>query len=217
MAKCERCGKSLVIFVHRFVQLSDKKCVCVKCYKELGFKEPSLHLKESMDISMHKTWDDIKDGKVAMESKAEVKIIRDIRYDEYSFNADELDEKFIKKYQREETDSDEYYDGMTNKEIKEIYSDGDRVYKYPFLTVYPTLKDEEDRIEIYIEDKMVGYVPEQKIKKVRKLLTNDNVDISAEIYGGDYKQIYDEDIETDYSDVKMRVDISWPVKISENE
>lgn len=55
MANCERCGRSGMGLIHGAVKFKDRKYVCVKCLKELGYDHPVkdayyLSLQTSEDI-----------------------------------------------------------------------------------------------------------------------------------------------------------------------
>ena len=99
--------------------------------------------------------------------------------------------------------NDEY-----NLSKKALVDDGyidERVYKYDPATVTAELVPEPDNpyssdaIKVVADGVHIGYVPNAKIKSVRKVLVSKNVkEISCEIYGGDYK-IVEEDEDGKYT------------------
>lgn len=90
------------------------------------------------------------------------------------------------------------YLGYTSKEIKEELIFEDRFYKYlPFkisdVELNPEFDNEFDpnAVKIVVRGYHLGYVTKSKNRKVLRLTTDSNNEIikSAEIYGGDYKDI----------------------------
>lgn len=80
---------------------------------------------------------------------------------------------------------------MTDKEIAEKYP-GQKIYKYAFinspvrLVPEPKNKTDKNAVMVMIKNCLVGYVPKEQALEVKKLLIQ-NIKISAEIVGGEYK------------------------------
>lgn len=80
---------------------------------------------------------------------------------------------------------------MTDKEIAEKYP-GQKIYKYTFinspvrLVPEPKNKADKNAVMVMIKNCLVGYVPKEQALEVKKLLIQ-NIKISAEIVGGEYK------------------------------
>lgn len=119
----------------------------------------------------------------------------------------------LNKLVKELKEYDEYYkpyDGMTNKEILESYS---RVYEIDLIPFNDIKLEKEDdnpydknAIKVLIADQSnefhhLGYIPKEKCIKVRSLLDKNDVQITAYVRGGKYKEV---DID-DYGNDKVKV------------
>ncbi|MDF2903011.1 MAG: hypothetical protein K0S25_649 [Bacillus sp. (in: firmicutes)] len=136
-------------------------------------------------------------------------------------------QKEIKKAIREEKDMgllDDPYQGMTNKEIKEITFD-EPVFQYDGLTFSKCeLKLEPDNdvdkkaIAVYVNEYKVGFVPLKGFKKGKdylyeKLTMQTNMNFMVDLHGGKYKiNRDDEHIETGQSDYKLSADVIITLK-----
>ena len=198
MAKCDNCGKSL--FLSKKVQLKDA-VICGSCSKALGvdrFTYPEV-------VSLNELNKEITIHTQTLEEKPAPK-------NEYFFLVHDLDEDFIEKYRKEETDHEDLWEGMSFNDIRETCDEDDKIYKYPELDVYLEFKestlDGNPALEVYLDDHMVGYVPKTKVNKTKKLLA-DNVDWSAELYGGDYRYLKGTYVDEWFDKVNIRVTFTW--------
>ena len=187
MAKCKKCGRGIGIF-NAGVKLSGDVPICNSCLKSLGFDPKS-------DNPAYLRYEDIKDGRAAYDQKRAARAAAC-----YEFNVhwdDEKIERILEKYQREYTSPEDRYDGMTKQDIKEMGMPGEKFFKYPPLDVYVELK--EDKIDgkaailVYLldgdETKLIGYAPKTKAKKILQILSEHDVQMSAELSGGDYREL----------------------------
>lgn len=207
MAKCKKCGKSL--FLKKKIQLSDAE-VCESCSTELGLDQcaypPAFK------------YEDIKDGyQTYLERQRKAAAARK----EYFFLVHDLDGEFIEKYRKENTDKEDLWDGMTFKDIRDNCYEGDKIYKYPEMKVYPDFKestlDGNPALEVYLDDHMVGYVPKTKVSKAKKLLEDENVTCTAELYGGDYQYLKGNYVEEWFDKVNIKVTFNWTEETAENQ
>lgn len=106
-----------------------------------------------------------------------------------SFREDEI----IKNFAEE---NDEY--NLPARELKEIYEDGGRVYKYDFLTAVPEIRPEPENehdpnaIAVYSDGIQIGYIKSGSTAHLRKVLKDRNIiSMKLNITGGDYKDIFD--------------------------
>ena len=206
--KCEKCGKNIGLF-NPGVTLKDGFNVCNKCMKELGFDK---------DNAKYYVWDEIRFGREKWLQYKNAKAAANYVF--LAHSDDPKVEKLLKKYQRDNTDKEDKYDGYTVRELKESCDYGTRHYEYPPLDVYAELREAEVdgklTYEIYIFDgekaALVGYPPKTKVKKIREILGKYPVCVKGEIEGGHYMQLKDNGwVETDYpdEDMKVRITLDW--------
>jgi len=124
------------------------------------------------------------------------------------------------KYQEENTDPEDIYEGKTMREFKEDGDPGDKIYKYPPLSVTPKLSafiGEDGSVEItgYIIDGydeiLVGKSAKTKNKKILKILQEESPKITGELSGGYYWTMESSGYVNDnyYDEYKMRVTFQW--------
>lgn len=186
MAKCKKCGRSLLI---GGVRLADA-VICKSCLEDLGFANRI----SSSTASLYK-WDDVKDGIRAYWDRQNAKAAA-----HYEFNVqweDPVVEEFLERYQRAWTDREDQYEGMTKKEVRETCLPGEKIFKYPPLDVDVELKpaeiDGKPAVLVYLVDVkdliLLGRAPKTKAKKIIKLLEDPSIRISAELSGGDFWEL----------------------------
>lgn len=110
------------------------------------------------------------------------------------------------------TDNDDY--SLTKKELLDEYSEGDKIFKYEFettpLEIIPEPENEHDpdAIKVVVNGTKVGYIKKGATKQVRSLLESpDFSGKSIEIYGGEYKTIYDGNIEKGDIEIGAEIEI----------
>ena len=93
------------------------------------------------------------------------------------------------------------------KQLKEDF-EGERVYKYDFLTAVPELRPEPDNeydpnaIAVYSDGIQIGYVKKGSTAHLRKVLENRKIiSIKLNISGGDYKEVFDDGINKQTSNI----------------
>ena len=110
-------------------------------------------------------------------------------------------QKRIKDAVKEEREFAELYEGWSNKEILEMYSEGERVYELNIngyseieLIPEPGNKFDPNAIKVIHEDiGHVGYVPATYCKKVKKAI-EEGYELEWKLLGGKYKYIeFDDD------------------------
>ena len=186
MAKCIKCGRGIGLF-RKAVILNDDDSICEACYRELGF-DPAT------DFSRGMRYEDIKAGRAAYVERRNAKLNA-----HYDFNVhwdDERTEKILERYQKEWTDREDRYEGMTKKELRESGSPGEKVFRYPPLDVDVELRaseiDGKPAVLVSLIDgrknPLIGYAPKTKAKKILQLIDehSESVRISAELSGGDF-------------------------------
>lgn len=114
----------------------------------------------------------------------------------------------------------EPYDGMTNKEMKEY--DGDTFYKYEKIidsnavefVMEPNNKFDPNAIAVHHNELgKIGYVPAARTATLRKFLDKSKeYTTEIEFYGGPYKRVYDEEIQTGKTNYSANVKIVTPLK-----
>lgn len=104
-------------------------------------------------------------------------------------------DEFFKKFAQENEDYK-----LTNKELKEDFQDGDRVYKYEYsfsevkLVPEPDNKYDPNAVRVEVDGCLIGYIDKAKTGRVKELLADPNFRrIELEIGGGDYKYIYEDE------------------------
>lgn len=132
-------------------------------------------------------------------------------------------QKNIKSFTKEYKESEDLYEGWTNKDILEMYSDGDKIfeldiYGYSEIELIPEPENIHDpnAIKVIHEDiGQVGYVPAGKCKQVKKAL-EEKYTLDWRLLGGKYKYIeYDDDkdkdvVKTDNYDYGIQITLSEP-------
>lgn len=111
---------------------------------------------------------------------------------------------------------------LPKKELVDIYSDGERIYKYAFSAGTVELVPEPDNpydsnaIKVLVDGHHIGYIKKGSTAKVRKQMeSGDIVSVSAQIGGGPYKQIAEDDdgeysVERDESPYYVHIKIVTP-------
>ena len=134
--------------------------------------------------------------------------------------ADEKLSKALEKYQKELTDPDDKYEGMTIYDLKESCRYGEKIYQYPLLEVQVNLKaflGEDGSVVIsgYVvdgsKDLLVGEAAKTKAKKILGILQNESPSITGELTGGKYWKLEDSGYVDDrWSDpFTLRVTLRW--------
>lgn len=118
----------------------------------------------------------------------------------------------IKSMVKEEKYSSEPYDGLSNKEILEDYSDGDKIYEVDIygsseikLVPDPQNKFDPNAIKVVHEEMGdIGYVPATSCKRVKKVLDGE-YSLNWKLIGGKSKYI-EYDVEKDKDVVRTNND-----------
>lgn len=104
-------------------------------------------------------------------------------------------DEFFKKFAQENEDFK-----LTNKELKEDFQDGDKVYKYEYtfsevkLVPEPDNKYDPNAVRVEVDGCLIGYIDKVKTGRVKELLADPNFRrVELEIGGGDYKYIYEDE------------------------
>lgn len=191
--KCERCGKAIGL-VRRGQAIADGY-VCYSCLDELGFDKSERGVKR-----WTYTYDQIKNGKSALFSPAEIRSnfeeykVHGISYDnEDGHSIQKLLGAFVK---------DEYKDDkLSSAEIKEELEYEDRVYVYPTLDISvilePTEYDGEPAVKVMGETSPlvfnhIGWIPKRDAAHVTEIINNNDYEVTAELVGGPYKYLDDD-------------------------
>lgn len=186
MAKCIRCGKSLLF---GRIKMRDAD-ICKNCIDDLGFSGKI----DNYTASCYK-WDDVKNGIQAywdrQNAKSAAKYVFNVHWD------DDRTDDILERYQKNWIAREDQYDGMSKKEIKESCVPGEKIFKYPPLDVDVELKEGEidgnQAVLVYLldgeKDPLIGYAPKTKAKKILQLLSEHNPNVSAELSGGDYREL----------------------------
>lgn len=213
--KCERCGKNIGLF-NPGVKTSDGLGVCNKCVDELGYDK---------DVVKYRTWDSIRNGKAA-EDQAKAAALK--QQEEQTFpivgvvyknDAGKEIQKILKSELSKA--SDEKYQGMTNKDIKEDCSYDERIYEYEDIDLYGLFEftdyEGSPAIKVCIDELSgpvhIGWIPKEKVSRVMELIDGRSYAVQIHIYGGKYKYLdmdeNDKDVvltdETDYKATAMVV------------
>lgn len=116
-------------------------------------------------------------------------------------------------------ENDDY--SLSKRELFEEYSDGDKIFKYEYnttpLELVPEPENEYDpnAIKVMVNGTKVGYIKKGSTSHVKNLLASpDFSGKSIEIYGGKYKQICDDEIETDEMDIRADLEIYTRIEAS---
>lgn len=189
MSKCIRCGRGGLL--RRMLPLSNNDArICEACYRELGFDPKD-------GLSMIYSYDEIKNGREAYLQRRVARAAA-----RYEFNVhwdDERTEAVLERYQRDWTDREDRYEGLTKKGLREDGSPGEKVFKYPPLDVDVELRqdviDGKAAVLVYLidgkKDPLIGHAPKTKARKILQLLDehSESVRISAELSGGDFWEL----------------------------
>lgn len=99
----------------------------------------------------------------------------------------------------------------SRKDFLEIFSEGQRIYKYLFAPKSVVLEEEPDNkydknaIKVIIDDVHVGYIKKEDCTHVKQLIDSKNIiSIDATISGGKYRCYY-EDYDDDAMDYKTHI------------
>ncbi len=93
-------------------------------------------------------------------------------------------------------ENDDYH--LTNAEIKDEYAPYDKIYEYEYpvktveLVPEPDNEVDHNAIAVHINGEKVAYIKKGSTSRVRNLLADGDKKITAEVYGGRYKMV-DED------------------------
>lgn len=107
------------------------------------------------------------------------------------------------------TPNDDY--STPKKVFIETFGEGEKVFEYDFnpdieLIPEPTNEHDKNAIRVEADDELIGYVPRDKTAYVRGLMEADKLYyIGAEIEGGKYKTLIDDEIESDRMDYYARL------------
>lgn len=83
---------------------------------------------------------------------------------------------------------------LSAMEIYDIYGENYRVYKYEFDNALPDFRMESDNIAVYCGDTVIGHIKKGSVSHVRNLINSNSIKkISVDMYGGDYKEVYEDD------------------------
>lgn len=185
--KCAKCGRRIGLF-NPGVSLSGSDSICFSCFRDLGFDPKS-------DSAMYLCYSDISEGRSVYELKRNARAAA-----HYVFNvhwSDEKTNKILEKYQKDWTDPDDRYDGMSKRDIMEACAPGDKVFKFPPLDIDVELSegivDSKPAVLVRLIDgknnPLIGCAPKTKARKIIQLLSEHDVRISAELSGGDYREL----------------------------
>jgi len=101
--------------------------------------------------------------------------------------------------------NDDY--NLPAKELKAEF-EGERVYKYDFLTAVPELRPEPENeydpnaIAVYADGIQIGYVKKGSTAHLRNVLEKRQIiSMKLNISGGDYKEVFDEGINKEKSNI----------------
>ena len=89
--------------------------------------------------------------------------------------------------------------GMTNTEVKEEYEPYDRIYEYEYpvetveLVPEPDNEADPNAIAVHVNGEKVAYIKRGSTTRARTLLASGNRKITAEVYGGPYKMVEEDD------------------------
>lgn len=114
------------------------------------------------------------------------------------------------------TENDDYL--LSKRDLIDSYCDGDKIFKYEFentpLELVPEPDNEYDpnAIKVVVNGTKIGYIKKGSTTHLKNLLESpDFSGKSIEIYGGKYKQVCDDTIETD--EMKIRADLEIYTRI----
>lgn len=186
--KCERCGKAIGL-VRRGQAIADGY-VCYSCLDELGFDKSERGVKRWIY-----TYDQIKNGKSALFSPADVKP----NFEEYKVHGISYDnedghsiQKLLAAFVKDEYEDDK----LSSAEIKEELEYEDRVYVYPTLDISvilePTEYGGEPAVKVMGETSPlvyshIGWIPKRDAAHVTEIINNNDYEVTAELVGGPYK------------------------------
>ena len=209
--KCERCGKG--IGVTRRGQAIADGYICYKCLDELGFDKKERGIKRWIY-----TYDQIKNGKDALFSRPAIKPNLE-EYKVHGISYDNEDghsiQKILSVFVKEEYEDDK----LSSAEIKEELEYDDRVYVYPTMDISvvlePTEFDGEPAVKVMGETSPlvynhIGWIPKRKAPHVIDIIENNDYEVTAELVGGPYKYIDDDDkIRSDSTEFGCRIYLAY--------
>lgn len=106
-------------------------------------------------------------------------------------------DEFFEKFSQENEDY-----SLTNAELKQEFSDGDRIFKYSYsfskveLVPEPTNEHDPNAIRVEADGFLIGYIGKKDTARVKELLADPNFKyIKLEVGGGVYKAIYEDEDE----------------------
>ena len=209
--KCERCGKSTML--RGKISLADA-VICKSCFLDLGFSN------DDMIHSPFYKYAEIKNGRAAYQdlqnARANANYVFLVHFVDGAYDV-------LEKYQKNWTDPEDRYEGMSNKDIKESGAYNEKIYQYPPLDVDLELqeleRDGKPAVGFNLIDgkknPFIGYAPKTKAKKILQLIEeHPQIRMAAELSGGHYKKLEfwnDHDyVNADWSDdIKVRVTLDW--------
>lgn len=188
MAKCMRCGKSTLVRGH--VILKDG-AICTPCFKELGYKILDAA------TSRQYTYAELIGQKNPTPTRSNFE-----EYKAHGISYDNEDghsiQKLLSAYVKDEYGDDK----LTAAEVKEELEYEDKVYLYPSMDINvklePTTFDGEPAVKIYGETSPfvydhIGWIPKRDAAHVTEILNNYDYKVTAELVGGPYKYLDDDD------------------------
>ena len=96
---------------------------------------------------------------------------------------------------------------LSAKQLKEDF-EGERVYKYDFLTAVPELRPEPENeydpnaIAVYSDGIQIGYIKKGSTAHLRNVLEQRKIiSMKLNISGGDYKAVFDDGIDKQTSNI----------------
>ena len=213
MAKCVACGETVGLFRKPKVKI-DNDIVCLDCLHSWGFEEPDL----AKDKYRNKTWKFLRKGKAAieLEEAREAWEKEHRRYKRFKLDLDENEkgkdlQKLVPRILRQFIDSDDYYNGWSNADIKEYGYYGDRIYQFGEDKYDCTLEVRDGTLRVMFEGTHVGDIPEALP------ILEQHPDLTADIMflGGKYKYLDSDDytgkdvVLTGESDYTAYVQLNW--------
>ena len=211
MAKCNRCDKGIGL-LRQGLNLRGG-CLCKSCLRELGFDD-----KADQYLLATCAYDDIREGKARYNRLRSAR--SDAHYDFVVHYDDEKIDRYLEKYQKDWSDPDYKYRGLSIRDIKEQALYGEKIYKYEPLDVDLSFVYQDGLLQVLLfdgkRDVNVGYAPKTKAKRIRKILEEYDPAVTAELSGGHYYKLKDNGYVEDemVDDLKIRVNLDWSGLIS---
>jgi hypothetical protein len=135
----------------------------------------------------------------------------DISIDDYNTEEFHVTGTSFRENDIESIGIENYEFDYSRKDFLEIFSEGQRIYKYLFAPKSVVLEEEPDNkydknaIKVIIDDVHVGYIKKEDCTHVKQLIDSKNIiSIDATISGGKYRYYY-EDYDDDAMDYKTHI------------